>query len=132
MKIRVKAGDIFQIPITDLQFCFGQVVINNKGVLRVVTFDQLYNSDDTFTIEQILNSKIILLTDTMDAKIWNGDWKIYSNASIVDKDLPRPKFKVGLDPIFITDYSGKKLKIANEIEEKFYDHKIKKLNEEIY
>ena len=123
MKIRVKTGDIFQIPITDTQFCFGQVVINNKGILRVVTFDNLYNSDDLFTKEKILNSKIILLTDTMDAKIWNGDWEIYSNASIVDNDLPRPNFKVGLDPTFITDYSGQKLRVATEQEDAFYDHK---------
>lgn len=123
MKIRVKTGDIFQIPITDIEFCFGQVVVNNKGVLRVITFDRLHNHGDHPTAEQLLKSKIVLLTDTMDAKIWNGDWKVYLNAPIIDTDLPRPNFKVGLDPVFITNYFGQKLRIATKQEEVFYDHK---------
>ena len=123
MKIRAKTGDIFQIPISDTEFSFGQVVVKNKGALCIVTFDGLHKYDDHFTTEQILKSKIILPTDTMDAKIWNGDWMVYSNTPVVDTDLSRPNFKVGLDPVFITDYSGQKVKVATEQENGFYDYK---------
>jgi hypothetical protein len=59
----------------------------------------------------------------MDAKIWNGDWKIYSNATIIGNTLPKPNFKLGLGPVYITNYDGQKIRIATKEDESKFDFK---------
>jgi hypothetical protein len=122
-KVRTKTGDIFQIPIDDNSICFGQVVENRGGVLRIVTFDTLHKPDDLLNAQKIFSSKIVLLTNTMDAKIYYGDWKVYANSSLVEVNLPRPHFKLGLDPTYVTDYEGKRIRIATKEEENLFDYK---------
>jgi hypothetical protein len=122
-KVRTKSGDIFQIPIDVSNICFGQVIENIGGALRIVTFDTLHRLNDLPDTQEIFSSKIVLLTNTMDAKIYNGDWKVYANCSLFKTDLPKPYFKLGLEPTYITDYEGKRIRIATKEEENYFDHK---------
>lgn len=122
-KVRTKIGDIFQIPIDDGSICFGQVIENRNGVLRVVTFDSLHKPEDLPNTEEIISSKVVLLTNTMDAKIYNGDWKVYANSSLFETNLPKPHFKLGLDPTFLTDFDGKRIRLASKEEENLFDYK---------
>ncbi|HEV7349857.1 Imm26 family immunity protein [Telluribacter sp.] len=114
-KIRAKVGDLFQIPIDSSRVSYGQVAENKRGVLRIITFNKLFQITDNTTIAEIVDSNIVLLTDTMDAKIYNGDWKVVGNAP-VKANLPVPKFKFGLDTVYITDYSGKRRRLATQEE----------------
>jgi hypothetical protein len=81
-KIRTKIGDIFGIPITEQQIAFGQVLMNNGGVLRVATFDKLYDVNEAPAPEECIKESIVLLTDTTDALIWHGHWKIYETCHL--------------------------------------------------
>jgi len=110
-KIRAKAGDVFQIPIDEIHISFGQVCENNGGVLRVITFNKIYSTTIIPQITEIIQSNIVLLTDTMDAKIYNGDWQVVGNAPVIT-NLPMPKFKFGIDPVYITEYGSKTTRIA--------------------
>ncbi|HEX8277931.1 MAG TPA: Imm26 family immunity protein [Segetibacter sp.] len=114
-KIRAKVGDLFQIPIDMSRVSYGQVAENKSGVLRIITFNRIFTIRDNPTIEEILDAEIVLLTDTMDAKIYNGDWKVVGNAS-VRANLPIPKFKFGLNPVYITDYGAKRKCVATQEE----------------
>lgn len=122
-KIRVKVGDVFQIPIDDSHISFGQVLVNNSGVLRIATFKKKYKLSDTPSIEQIVTEPILLLTDTMDAKIWSGDWKVYGNTNVISDSLPKPRFKLGMEPVYITNYEQTRKRIASADEANILDHK---------
>lgn len=121
-KIRTKSGDIFQIPVDDNRVCFGHVIENNGGVLRIITFKTAYLKSDSPDPDDILTQPILLLTDTMDAKIYHGDWKIYANRTPAN-NLPKPNFKYGLDPVYITDYDNSKKRIATTKEADNLDFK---------
>lgn len=121
-KHRTKAGDIFKIPIDQNRNSFGQVITNRNGVLRIVTFKTAYNIADKPKVENILADKIILLTDTMDALIYYGNWEIYDN-EIPIKNLPMPNFKYGLDVVYITNYDHSAKRIATKQESDNLDFK---------
>jgi len=114
-KVRAKAGDVFQIAIDAERVSFGQVVENKAGVLRVITFNKTFQSTNVPDVGAIVQNDIVLLTDTMDAKIYNGDWKVIGNVP-VEVNLPKPKFKFGTDPLYITEYGGKSKRIATQEE----------------
>jgi hypothetical protein len=114
-KIRTKKGDIFQIPLDNEQFCFGQVLENKSGVLRITTFKTAYNQTDKPDPDEVLIQPIFLLTDTLDAKIYHGDWKVYANRTPIG-NLPKPNFKYGLDTVYITDYDNSKKRVATHRE----------------
>ena len=110
-KIRVKAGDVFQIPIDEARYAYGQVA--KKGdVLRVLTYNKTFPSNEVPEISNILQQEVLLLTDTMDALIYHGEWKICGNAP-VRNDLPKPKFKFGSEPTFyIIEHDSEYQRIA--------------------
>ena len=122
-KIRTKAGDIFQIPIDEKHISFGQVINNSSGVLRIITFKKAFDLNSLPEINEILSKPILLLTDTLDAKIYNGDWKIYAKQTTIQNDLPLPNFKYGVDTIYITNYDNTLKRVATLEESENLDFK---------
>jgi hypothetical protein len=97
--------------------------MNNGGVLRIATFDKLYDVNEAPAPEECINESIVLLTDTMDALIFHGHWKIYGNLPLVAENLPKPRFKLGLDPTYVTNYEQTRRRLATPVEIEEIDHK---------
>ena len=87
-------GDVFLIPLDETSAAGGQVVSIRKGAeLYLAIFGlrlNLKEVDPTFAV----NSLPLLLTLSLDAKIWHGNWPIIGNLIKKVKHYPQPNYKV--------------------------------------
>jgi Immunity protein 26 len=98
MGIKVKAGDVFLIPL-DENFSAGGILISKwKFELYVAVFEKKFMHDERDALK-IINSKPIILTLTLDAKLWHGHWPIIGNELAQTFKFPQPAYKI--------EYNGK-------------------------
>ena len=94
-KARPDVGDVFQVPITECEAGFGQVMAKYKrAVLLMVVFSQKAEVDKLPSIDEIVSWPPLFISNSMDAKIWHGDWRIIGNRSPDLARFPLPKYKV--------------------------------------
>jgi hypothetical protein len=70
---------------------FGQVLADFEGKLLMAVFSVLSDDDKIPALDTIATSAPLFIANSLDAKIWNGDWTIVGKAT---PRLPLPKYKV--------------------------------------
>lgn len=93
MKVAVKEGDVFLIPIDAERAAGGQVIDAWSDELYVAVFDGVV-APGFQDAAAIVNSEPIFLTLTLDAKLWHGDWPVIGNIQESRRRVPQPMFKV--------------------------------------
>ncbi|MDC7826262.1 Imm26 family immunity protein [Pseudomonas sp. BLCC-B13] len=122
-KIRVKNGDIVEIPIDDFRVGFAHVIKKGK-TLDLVVFLDAHEKSETPDLSHITSSKVALLGESTDALIWHGYWRIIGNLKPNYKHLPWPNFKVRVNGTYIIEnYSGEFLREATENDLALYDNR---------
>ena len=87
-------GDIFLIPLDDISAAGGQVIsIREKEELYLAIFGKRLGLDET-DLEKIVSGQPVLLTLSLDAKIWHGSWPIIGNLIRLVRHYPQPNYKV--------------------------------------
>lgn len=113
--MKLKAGDIFTIPVTEDETGFGQIInIPNKNNFIIVVFEKMYSGKDWPSLDEIVNDKILFLGYTMDAKLYHKHWIIIGNNISNLNKIKFPYYKLGTPPenIFIVNYKGEKVRKA--------------------
>src|SRR5690606_8365932 len=93
MGIQVKAGDVFLIPLDGKSWALGQLVSDYKGELYVAIFGQKLETGDVDPYS-VVGQDPILLSLTLDSKLFHGDWLIFVNVQDNLSNFPQPAFKV--------------------------------------
>lgn len=103
-KLKVNIGDIFQIPLVNNRYAYGQVIAKGKVCDWVVVFD--CTSMDTTDLSVIANSQIIFLIATVLVKLEDGLWKIIGNFQI-QTDIIFKQYIFGTgNEIYLMDHLG--------------------------
>ncbi len=93
-----RVGDVFLIPIHDQKFGVGQVVAQYRDteLLYLAVFDDVVETlPDRACIEDISFNAVILLANTFDVLIVEGDWPVIGNQT-PPEGIPFPSYKFGL------------------------------------
>ncbi|MBI1929312.1 immunity 26/phosphotriesterase HocA family protein [Candidatus Poribacteria bacterium] len=125
-RIQVKVGDVFQIKIDDHRAGYGQVIAKNIGPnpLLIAIFRQVYPLSAPPSIEEVTQSEILFLANSMDAKIWHGHWPVVGNSPPNPERIPFPFYKVGRPGnIYIENYEGEAVRKAAPENCKFFDYR---------
>lgn len=124
--MKINEGDIFLITISEKLKVVGQIIYNEVGPnpLFVALYRSVIDNERLINLDEILDSEIIFLTNTLDAKLWNGDWKIIDNREPNSLRIPLPYFKYGTgDNTFIENYRGNKRRRATKEEDEILDYR---------
>lgn len=89
-------GDIFLIPIDPSRFGIGQIAGDWKGELYLVIYDQVCDGGNV-NPENVIGATPLFACLSLDAKIYNGDWRIVGNLKENLQSIPQPVFKVNQD-----------------------------------
>ena len=138
-KLKLKEGDLFTIPVNKNEFGLGQIICFPKtsDAFIIIVFDKKYHDIEDVIFEEGVNSKILFLGYTFDAKLYYKDWQILGNYKLNIEDIILPFFKVGtsddarlvnykseeLTPIDINDFE--KLSYKSEIAPIRYENALK-------
>jgi hypothetical protein len=122
--MKFKVGDIFSIPVSSDENGFGQIVnIPDRNTLIIALFNIKKEKNIQVDLEEIINSEIVFLGYSLDAKLYHKHWLIIgNNTSNIDR-VKLPYNKLGTSPdIYIVNYKGEKLRVANtqEFEQLLY------------
>jgi hypothetical protein len=108
--VRIRAGDIFEIPAPDGRRGYGQVIVGGT-VFYVVIFRELYH--DPPDLDQLLKGELLLVGWTLDALIYHGKWKIVGNRSPISARVPFPSYIVRVKGVpHVRDFSGDTYRLA--------------------
>jgi hypothetical protein len=91
--IRIKAGDIFEIPAPDGRKGYGQVILS-KTLQYIVVFGELYVSPPD--VDELLKSDIFLVGWTSDALFFHDRWKVIANRAPLSDRVPFPSYKINV------------------------------------
>ena len=94
---KTKLGDIFRIPLSEDESGFGQIVADDsEGILLMVLFDYKAKNCDSPELTDIVASEPLFISDSVDAKLWHGDWPIIGNMPPDLKRFPLPNHRVDI------------------------------------
>ncbi len=121
-RVRVRVGDIFTIPVDAEHVAFGQVVAKHGNALYFAIFRHLHPRAEPPPPRAVLEDEIVFLGESLDAKLWWGDWEIVGHSDVDPDSMPLPAYKEGRYPpgtFDVVDYSGKRRRRASakEVEE---------------
>ncbi len=117
--IRPKVGDVFEIPIDEARVGYGQIAAQRFESYLMVVFSTAYQRDQRPDTTLITSGDIAFVGESLDAKIWNGDWAIVGNVSPDLSRIPVPVYKVTVGDIgswFVEDYEGTRRRPASPAE----------------
>jgi hypothetical protein len=93
---KVRAGDVFAIPIDDDQVAVGQVLNVRMGTeLLVAVMEGTCRREDAVTVAA--TRAVLLMGLTMDALLHHGRWLLVGHSE-PRRDVPTPTFKVSVAP----------------------------------
>jgi len=95
-EVKLQKGDIFTIPIDDNRIGYGQIIETREHDFLIVVFDYSESDDNTTDLSAVVKSRKILMGNTLDAKFFNGDWRIVGSVTDNLKEIPLPTYKIGL------------------------------------
>jgi hypothetical protein len=128
-KLKLTEGDVFTIPLGNGEVGFGQIIAfpHSKNAFMMVVFDYKIKESDSYDIKSICQSPILLLGNSLDAKLYHEDWKIIGNNKENISRIVFPYYRLGTPPkdIYIVNYRGERLK---EITEKVFNQLQYELN----
>lgn len=121
---KTKTGDVFLLPIDNEKFGVGQVIARYAGtdLFYLAVFSEVVEgSQNGVRAEDLAFGDIILLVNTFDVKIADGDWPVIGNLEPPD-GVPFPSYKVGLPgKAIVESWDGKKRRRAKPGEEELLD-----------
>jgi hypothetical protein len=95
-KVKVKVGDVFQIPIDSARVGYGQVIMQpEKNVLFICVFAATRPPNAMPDLDEIVRSDILLAGNTFDAKFNHGHWPIVGNVTSNLAEIELPNYKSG-------------------------------------
>jgi hypothetical protein len=117
---RIRSGDVFQIPIDAERVGYGQIVDNTPpNPPYMAVFGSAYPKDAKPQINQIVQDEIRFLAPSLDAKIYNGDWKVIGNRTPDLSRIPFPPSKVAVgepNNFYLISYDKKRRRRASPLE----------------
>ncbi len=114
-----RVGDLFEVPIDDARVGYGQVIGERPHMYLVAIFKTAYPRGSAIKASSVVNDQIAFLAETLDAKIWNGDWPVVGNLVPDFRKVDLPVYKVGMgraDELHIETYDGKRHRRAKPSE----------------
>jgi hypothetical protein len=117
-KTKPKVGDIFRIPLSETRAGFGQILADyEKEMLLMVIYSIEASGAEVPPLQDIVASEPVFIANSMDAKIWHGDWVIVGNLRPDVARFPLPKYKVRIgDQMHVESYDGANRRLASESE----------------
>jgi hypothetical protein len=109
--IETHVGGVVQIPIDENRVGFGQVVAKRLSTYLVIVFKTAYARSVLPELQEIVLDSPAFVAETLDAKIWNGDWPIAGNIEPDVTRVPFPVYKVTVGNIRnwqVESYDGKR------------------------
>jgi hypothetical protein len=118
--MRLKAGDIFTIPVSEQETGYGQIInIPDKSTFIIVVFQKIYKIEMTPVLEEICKDDILFGGYTMDALLYHKKWVIIGNFSLNIDKIKLPYYKLGTPPnMRIVDFKAEQ-KIRDATKEEF-------------
>jgi hypothetical protein len=105
-RIRLKAGDVFEMPVSNGKFGYGTIIVCRK-IIYVIIHKRLYLRAPA--IGQLTSDEIAFVGWTMDAMIYHGDWTVVLHDYPTRSDIPYPNWKVELEgQMVVTDFTGER------------------------
>src|SRR5438552_18224086 len=89
-----KLGDVFEVPINESQVGYGQVAGQRFQSYLMAIFKTAYRRGERPELSRIAADDIAFLGESLDAKIWNGDWVVVGNLPPDRSRIPLPIYKV--------------------------------------
>lgn len=116
---RALTGDVFRVPISSQSSGFGQILANYENeMLLVVIFDTQAENSVLPSLQTITSANQLFIANTLDAKIWHGEWPIVGNVMRDPSSVPLPKYKVRIgDVLYVESYDGLRKRPATDREE---------------
>lgn len=110
-----KVGDIFEFSINENSTSYGQIIkVLDDSTLVVIVFESQYKNRPS--ICELLEDRVLLYGITLDAKLYNKDWKIIASETRNLSTIKSPYFKIGTSPVFIENIDKQIIREATEKE----------------
>jgi len=114
-RLKLKAGDVFSVPIDDERVGVGQIVATyGKDAYYLAIFDVVAPDAASIDLDQAPLGRVLFLALSLDAKLAAGHWSVVGNRP-VHEQMPLPAFKEAVgspDRIDVVDFSGAKRRRA--------------------
>ncbi len=95
-------------------FGMGQVVDVLPQELYLIVFDGAWKADEAPALNELDGREPFLASLSLDAKLWNGDWKVIGNYQENLSNIAIPLFKVRFDgDMFAESYDGDYRRMAS-------------------
>lgn len=112
-EIAVTIGDVFAIPLGENKFGYGQVVGGGHPKAYIIYDVTAVTHPE---INDIVSSKIVFFTHTVDVPIEEGDWILIGNTD-VPYGILFPEYVVDTpNGYYVTDFKGNLIRHATENE----------------
>ena len=92
--VRAATGDIFKIPVSEDDCCYGRVVDRNQYLLYLAVMEDVWKTELTPSISDLVSGNIVLAALSTDAMIWHGRWPIVGNDTRYLEKIVRPIYKL--------------------------------------
>lgn len=117
MAVKLEKGDVFSIPVSESLFGMGQVVDVLPQELYLIVFDGTWKANEMPAVSELNGREPFLATLSLDAKLWNGDWKVIGNYQENLSSIAIPLFKVRIgSDVFVESYDGDYRRMASTSE----------------
>jgi len=123
-RVRLKAGDIFELTVPDGRLGYGVVVM--PGVLKgggtpyIIILQSLHSSQPS--LADLAGDEIALVGWTMDALVYHGRWRVVGHDYPARIDVPFPNWKVGRGGVtYVIDVMGEIIDEATAEEQELLD-----------
>src|SRR5262245_3433777 len=111
-------GDVFSVTLSQSQRSFGQILGVFEDQLYLVVFFDILHDPTKISVDAIVASDPLLIGNTFDSKIVNGDWQIIGNVPPDRTRFPYPKYKVGSgSKCYVEAFDGTRCRLATAQEE---------------
>ncbi len=110
-------GDVFLIPISDSTMGIGQIADVLTQELYLVVFKETWSAANPPVAADVANCTPLFSSLSLDAKIWNGDWKVLGNCNENLGTIAIPMYKVNISGrMYLESYRGEGRRAATEDE----------------
>lgn len=111
-KIKVSLGDLFAIPVNNELMTIGQVVHKGSTSDVYIIFDCVYKQGES--INDVTNSSILFIVNTVDTKLEDSEWKVVGNKKIPEALILPTYIAETLDGFVVLDAGGIIIRHATE------------------
>lgn len=117
-KTRAEIGDVFRVLVSNEHSGFGQILAKYESeMLLIVLFSVFHNTDSLPLLSSIIDSEPLYIVNSLDAKLWNGEWQILGNIPPNYSRFPLPKYKVHVEGVsHVESYDGLHRRRASDLE----------------